>query len=448
MAGCDKEELVTLFPPQGWPLIRSIMAQLDDHDLLREVEDTDGLPAVDPGLVEHFEQLTRRPRAAAARMPRTAISITGTSTVLNECIRDAFIETGFPIVTASETRGTGDGVDTVFVHRSSTVAGGTRPDPDESVLTVLAVSAGGWHAAGPTNAQPFPQDVDAVHRWMLSKAGSDRTGTEPVEKSYAHNLVSAQLVLATLKAVAREVDAAETAAKPPLDPVRVLADRPQFMVTSPDLVSEPHPVTTLTALDTSSGEKWHPVPTDPVGAEEELILGALEPLWAGLFSRFEGPTPGSLEQLPMGMAEAGTVGTGTSKRMFAGTGLTTAQARLDALSAASTHLAFDGFVPASHMAEEDAVNVSWSRQTAAADATAQLLDRQAQWYPVSTPEEHLSPRTRRMWAALVLRYHRTLNLETAALSLNPPAGCGGLPGCGFGGLCGVRAWRGVGPCCP
>lgn len=418
MAGCDPEELIGRFPTQGRPLIRSIMEQLDEHDLLREVETHESIPADNSSLEEYFEQLTRRPRAAAARMARTAIGITGTCAVLNEAVRLAFTEVGFATVTTTHIPATDDGVNTVLVHRSPLDAEGARPAAAEGVLTVLAVSGGGWHAAGPTNAQPFPQDVEAVHRWVRTKVPMrDRTDPEPdIGGIYAFNLVAAQLALAALNAVAREIEAVEMSAQPPLEPAQVLAARPQFMVTSPSLVSEPHPVTTLTPLNPSNGEVWHPTQVGTPESTDDSVLDALEPLWAGLFSRFAGPTPGSHEQLPLGMAEAGTVDAGVPGRLVAGTGLTTAEARLDALSVAATDLALNDFSPIDGGFAQDTLTVSWSREAAAADATVGMLDRHAQWHPVGTPEELFSPRTRRMWAALVLRYHRTLRMETAALA--------------------------------
>lgn len=160
------------------------------------------------------------------------------------------------------------------------------------------------------------------------------------------------------------------------------------MVTTDELVSEPHRLPLLPELDAGRTGGFPEAP-EPAPLLTDR-LDALAPLWDRVFGPVGEPVPGDLPQLPVGLARAG-------RRGVSGCGATTAQARLDAL-VGSLHAVAWG--PDAGPAGR---GLGSTRAEAVGDAVGDLVLRAAVPWKEVDPPGPMSAAARRLWAALTLR---------------------------------------------
>ena len=236
-------------------------------------------------------------------------------------------------------------------------------------------------------------------------AGSDVPGAPAVDRAPAAPgpllgvLVGAQLALAMLGSTAR---AARDGSAP--------GTRPEYLVTTGGLVSEPHPHVTLPRL-TDHGrpldvDSWRSgVPHDENG--DPAALDLLEPVWDSVLGVVGQPLPLDLPQLPVGLAalvddEGCTLG---------GVGTTTAAARLDVVLGALRVVA--GGPPG---ALRGSLGLGMSAAAARADAVCRLVHRSdLPWSPAPLDTATLGADVRRLHAALTLQLARPVSITLTVL---------------------------------
>ncbi|OOC55899.1 MULTISPECIES: hypothetical protein [Nocardiopsis] len=401
-AGFTRRALTERFPAGGRPFLEGVLDQLEEHGFLREAEEEHGLSESELAAYPHVESLTARPYAALRALAESTVRIRSSCPLLEAEVRRALGRAGFREVHAD----TGPGTGALLTTRLSV------PGREEA-LHLVDTERGVW-VSGPRNTSGGPELVDRVRAWFgghgalgapeasgaaETSEGSGGSGVSGVpgasgnEESpglaITRSLVAAQLALALVAQVARSVDAAE----PPGDP--------EFMVTTDELVSEPHPFVALPALDPRVEA---PLPTGAVPAEEvPERLDAVAHLWDRVFGPVGEPRPDDLEQLPVGLARV-------ERSSLLGAGTTTASARLDALTTALHAVARpegsgrgtgDG---GRARAGDPGFGLGLTPSAAVGEAVGDLVVRvRDRWKDVDRPEP-MSASARRLWAALTLRF--------------------------------------------
>ncbi|MFD6948766.1 hypothetical protein A6A08_15075 [Nocardiopsis sp. TSRI0078] len=319
-AGFTRQALTERFPAGGRPFLEGVLDQLEEHGFLREVEEEHGLSETELAAYPHVESLTARPYAALRALAESTVRVRSSCPLLEAEVRRALGRAGFREVHAD----TGPGTGALLTTRLSV------PGREEA-LHLVDTGRGVW-VSGPRNAPGGPGLVERVRAWFAAPgasgegASSGADGAAGVDEenpalAVTRSLVAAQLALALVAQVARSVDGTE----PPGDP--------EFMVTTDELVSEPHPFVALPALDPGTEA---PPPGGAAPPEEVPDqLDAVAHLWDRVFGPVGEPRPDDLEQLPVGLARV-------ERSPFLGAGTTTASARLDALLTALHAVAWPG----------------------------------------------------------------------------------------------------------
>ncbi|MFL1435073.1 serine/threonine-protein kinase [Nocardiopsis protaetiae] len=360
-SGFTRAALVERFPAKGRAVLVGILDQLDEHGFLREAEEEHGLSATEQAAYPHLEALTERPFAALRALAGTTVRVRAESVPVEAAVRRALGRAGFRDVSAD----TGPPEPGVLATVRSSVPG--HPE----ALHVIVAEHGVW-AAGPRDASASPEALAALRAWAA--ALDEPAGADPgaPESEAARTLVAAQLALAVVAHVARVTGGTADAANP------------EFLVTTDELVSEPHRLPLLPPLDAERTGDFPPAP-EPAPLLTDR-LDALAPLWDRVFGPVGEPAPGDLPQLPVGLARAEA----------GGCGATTAEARLDALIASLHAVAWRAPGPAGR-------GLGSTRAEAVGDAVGDLVLRATvPWKEVDPPGPMSAP-ARRLWAALTLR---------------------------------------------
>ncbi|MGQ4271006.1 hypothetical protein [Nocardiopsis changdeensis] len=364
-SGFTREALVGGFPEKGRPVLTGVLDQLEEHGFLREAEEEHELEGTEQAVYPHLEALTSRPFAALRALGGTAVRVRAESVPVEAAVRRALGRAGFRDVSAD----TGPPEPGVLAAVRSAVPG--HPE----ALHVIVAERGVW-AAGPRDAPASPEALAALRSWAAAldePAGADpgAPGSEA-----ARTLVAAQLALSVVAHVARVTEGAAGAASP------------EFLVTTDELVSEPHRLPLLPPLDAGRTEDF-PAAPEPAPPTTDR-LDALAPLWDRVFGPVGEPAPGDLPQLPVGLARTG-------RRGASGCGTTTAQARLDALIG-SLHAVAWGSAPG-----DVGRGLGSTRAEAVGDAVGDLVLRAGVPWKEVDPPGPMSAAARRLWAALTLR---------------------------------------------
>ncbi|MFE0268112.1 hypothetical protein ACFWZ7_13455 [Nocardiopsis alba] len=377
-AGFERETLLGGFPERGRPFLASILDQLEEHGFLRELEpEPEDLAPAERAAYPHLESLTRRPHAALAALREGTVRVRSSHPELAAEAARALVRAGVGTVR----------VDPEDAPESPLLLT-TRWEPAEGEPAEhLIASGGGLWLSGPRDRSAGPDLVAPLRRWFASrKETSDGTAPDEAASRLVHTLVCAQLALALVAHVARD---AEDAAP---------AEDAEFMVTTDELVSEPRVFSVLSPLNP---EATGPIPVWEAAEPPEVpaLLDSVTHLWDRVFGPVAEPRPGSLPQLPVGLARSGTV---------VGCGPTTAEARLDALLRA---LRPEVWLPS---AAPVGLGLGLTPETAIGAAVADLALRMPgeRWKDVAAPD--LSPGSRRLWAALTLRLGVTASLVVHA----------------------------------
>lgn len=419
-AGTTVDELVGLLPVAAAEFVRGLFDQLEGHNLLCFVEEPTA-EAV-PGL-PYFEHSAQRPLAAARRMGQVQLLLVSTDQVLLDECRSALAEAGFGKIqselVAAEEMAALPGCDGRARVAMLQLAGRRGPEP-----VAAAIEAGGWRVTGPTNGQLDMSQLPLLLEWARGRDGSVPTQHSAVSR-LGDKLAAGQMALAAMAAM--EPQGSETA----------------FMVTNPDIVSEPHPLFQLERLPSADSQAapantW----TQPMLAElaeapqpdPADILPCYESLWQGLLTPWNGPDPGQLSQLPMGAAQAGF------KRFdlpdIQESGLSTAAARVNCLEALAT-------VWAGEAGPHRTRRVGHTPAAALAAGMIHALDKRPGWTRLAEPDAagQFPARARRLFSTLSLRFgiDAKIAMETLPLAAEPqfratvvdgsgtPIGCGIAP---------------------
>lgn len=372
-SGFTRSALVAGFPKSGRPFLKGMLDQLEEHRFLREAEQEvpeEELSQAQRAAYPHLEALTPRPFAALRALAESTVRVRSECPLLEAEVRRALARSGIGEV-GSETGPNAPG--TLLAARIAT------PGAPEA-LYLVAAGRGVW-VSGPRNAPADGELAGRLRAWFArlpeeggpeGYAGADDPGLSPTR-----TLVAAQLALALVAHAARTAGGAEPTA----------AD-PEFMVTTDELVSEPHPFAVLPDLDPATVAE-SPEPEEP----PDTVTGRLDAvthLWDRVFGPVGEPVPGDLPQLPAGLAriERGTA---------AGCGSTTAEARADALAEA-LHAVVWRSAPSG-----TGRGVGLTRAAAIGEAIGDLALSDGRWKDVDPPEA-LSASARRLWSALTLRF--------------------------------------------
>ena len=364
-SGFTRTALVEGFPARGRAVLVDILDRLAEHGFLREAEEEHTLSATEQAAYPHLEALTSRPFAALRALAGTVVRVRAESAPVRAAVVRALERAGFRGVSA----GTGPPEPGTAATVLSVVPG--RP----KALHVIVAERGVW-AAGPRDASVSPETLAALRTWVSTL--DEPPGSDPGAPGadLARTLVAAQLALAVVAHVARAVEGGADATSP------------EFLVTTDELVFEPHRLPLLPPLDAGRTEGFPEVP-EPAPLVTDR-LDALAPLWDRVFGPVDEPAPGDLPQLPVGLARTGPRG-------VSGCGTTTAEARLDALVGSLHTVAW------SSTAEDAGLGLGSTRAEAIGDAIGDLVLRsEVPWKEVEPPEP-ASATARRLWAALTLR---------------------------------------------
>jgi len=333
-AGFTRESLVATFPAPGRPFLEGVLDQLEDHGFLRELEDEHELSASERVAYPHLESLTARPFAALRALADSTVRVRSECPLLEAEVRRALGRAGFREVHAD----TGPGAGVLLTARIGVPGRGESP-------YLVAAGDGVW-LSGPRDAPGDAALVERVREWFGGSA-PDGTGTgsgSGAGLAITRALVAAQLALALVAHVARAVDEPVDPGPGPAADDGTSSD-PEFMVTTDELVSEPHPFVALPPLGEGRpggpmSAPWPapppPGPVPPSSLPERL--DRVTHLWDRVFGPVGEPAPGDLPQLPVGLARV-------ARSDVHGCGFTTAEARLDALLTALGSVAWPG-VPA------------------------------------------------------------------------------------------------------
>lgn len=365
-AGFERDTLLERFPERGRPFLEGILDQLEEHGFLRDLEPE----LVDPSPVEqaayaHLESLTRRPYAALKALRQSMVRVRSSSPPLSAEVVRALQRAGFGNVHVDPCPAPKGPI--LLTTRLESADG-------EGAEHLIAAGRGLW-SVGPRNRPLSPDLSERVVAWFTGLENEHRVPDEAVLR-LTRTLVAAQLALALVAHVARTAEGAQ----PDLDP--------EFMVTTDELVSEPHTFLLAAPLNPTELERTSaPDPAEPPEVPE--LLDSVTHLWDRVFGPVAEPLPGELPQLPVGLALAGEV---------AGCGLTTAQARLDALVGALHRVVW---LPTDAPAGR---GLGLTPVAAIGAAVGDLLQGlpEERWKDMGVPD--LSPTARRLWAALTLRF--------------------------------------------
>lgn len=326
--GVRLEDLLESVPPQARRATETLWRELEEHRLIC------ALGAAPEGLLgEHFERTARDPGRAGDRAATAEVTCAGNPELVTQ-LHAALADTGLPLRPGGWPA---TGPDTwLGAHRAAIV---TLVLPQER-HRVLLTGAGGWRLVGADPADAASRR--AVRGWLDAREAS---GVVPLPErdEISDHLAAAQAVLAVLSLLADGT--------PP--------GPPTYHVTTPDVVSETHPLLVLP----DPGPADHPVDLQdlldaiPATASLDDALRQAEPLWNGPLSPWRGPVPADLPQLPVGLATAGS-----GDVEVIGVGLDTADARascLEQLAGLGSDLAVgrDALAAASRAIHADA----WSR---------------------------------------------------------------------------------------
>lgn len=367
-AGFTRTALVEGFPERGRAVLTGILDRLEEHGFLREAEEEHGLDTAETAAYPHLEALTTRPFAALRALAATPVRVRAESVPVEAAVRRALGRAGFRDVSAD----TGPPEPGMLATARSAVPGSPE------ALHVVAAERGVW-TAGPRDTAASPAALDALRAWC--RGLDEPAGADPgaPESEAVRTLVAAQLALAVVAHVARTAGGAAPGAA---------EAGPEFMVTTDELVSEPHRLPLLPELDAGRTGAFPGAP-EPAPLVTDR-LDALAPLWDRVFGPVGEPVPGDLPQLPVGLARAGRGG-------GSGCGATTAEARLDAL-VGSLHAAAWG--PG---AGPGGRGLGSTRAEAVGDAVGDLVLRAGVPWKEVDPPGPMSAAARRLWAALTLR---------------------------------------------
>ncbi|WP_431868377.1 hypothetical protein [Nocardiopsis eucommiae] len=352
-AGFHRSELLGRFPEAGRPFLAGILDQLEEHRFLRDLEpEPASLTEAERAAYPHLESVTHRPYAALAALRTSVVRVRSSCPLLEARVRRALARAGFgevhadtgpvpeaPVLLTARLSPSGDAV-------GAEVHADTGPVPEAPVpLTARpslpgdAANAGSEHVVaagdglwltGPRDRPGTPDLSGRLRAWFAGReeSGPDRPEPDAEALGVTRSLVAAQLTLALVAQVARGVSAPGSAPVP--------GPGPEFMVTTDELVSEPH---TLLVADPLDPRATRPLPRT---APEEFApaeplevpdrLDAVTHLWDRVFGPVGEPAPGDLSQLPVGLARSGRL---------AGYGLTTALARENALVNALNAVVWD-----------------------------------------------------------------------------------------------------------
>ncbi|MFE9243083.1 hypothetical protein [Nocardiopsis sp. NPDC006938] len=317
-AGFHRDDLLGRFPEAGRPFLAGILDQLAEHRFLRDLEpEPDTLTEAERAAYPHLESVTHRPYAALAALRTGVVRVRSSCPLLEAQVRRALARAGFGEVHADTGPEPEEPV--LLTARLALAEGadgsGAGAEPSEHVV---AAGDGLW-LTGPRDRPGTPDLSGRLRAWFAGRdAGADHGEPDPAALAVTRSLVAAQLALAMVAQVARSVSAPESLPE--------LGVGPEFMVTTDELVSEPH---TLLMADPLAPDARRALPAPPpeefAPAEPLEIpdrLDALTHLWDRVFGAVGAPAPGELTQLPVGLARSGR---------YAGYGLTTALARENAL---------------------------------------------------------------------------------------------------------------------
>jgi hypothetical protein len=387
-AGFTRRALTEGFPARGRPFLEGVLDQLEEHGFLREVEEEHGLTESEAAAYPHLESLTGRPYAALRALARSTVRVRSSCPRLEAEVRRALERAGFREVRAD----TGPGTGALLTTRLSV------PGREEA-LHLVDAGHGVW-VSGPRNTSADPGLVERVRAWFegLGAAGAPGAGEGP-GLAVTRSLVAAQLALALVAEVARGTDGDDGPEGP---------DDPEFMVTTDELVSEPHPFVALPVLDPRVEE---PLPAG--GAVPEEVpeqLDSVTHLWDRVFGPVGEPRPDELDQLPVGLARVG-------RSPVVGAGATTAAARLDALVAALHTVAWPegagrgaGTGGLARGGGSLGLGVGLTPAAAVGEAVGDLVVGAGDRWKDVDPPEPMSATARRLWAALTLRFGQDARL--------------------------------------
>jgi len=390
-AGVEPDRLLATVPDGGREVVSGILAQLDAHHLLREVE-----PAADEvAAFAHLETVTRRPAAAARLVASTTLRVTGDGPVAH-AVGAHLAAAGYARVLGQPTTS-----NPAVAHAPNVLARVERLGAGDAWHGVaFALGDSRTLVVGPGNRDADAcLEVAALAR--LARLGAPEEPAAP--ESLPAALVGAQLALAVLASTARACDGTA--------PGRW----PEYLVTSDGLVSEPRTHVALPrlvhegrALDVDA---W----TSGAAHDEHgdaAALRRLEPVWDPVLGLVGEPMSLDLPQLPVGLAAL----VDDDGRTLGGVGTTTAAARLDAALDA-LRLPADG--PVGHLAGSLGLGVSAS--AARADAVARLVERSdLGWRPVWRDLASMRPDVRRLHVALTRHLARpvTVSLHASEVGLH------------------------------
>lgn len=312
-AGFHRSDLLGRFPEAGRPFLAGILDQLEEHRFLRDLEpEPASLTEAERAAYPHLESATHRPYAALAALRTSVVRVRSACPLLEARVRRALARAGFGEVHAD----TGPPPESpVLLATRLSLEGDAAGHGAEHVV---AAGDGLW-LTGPRDRPGTPDLSGRLRTWFAGRENDpDRLAPDDSALEVTRSLVAAQLALALVAQVARAVSApvAETAPGPGAE----------FMVTTDELVSEPHVLCVAEPLDPRSVGALRETAAEDTGPPEPLEvpdrLDAVTHLWDRVFGPVAEPAPGNLSQLPVGLARSGR---------HAGYGLTTAQARENAL---------------------------------------------------------------------------------------------------------------------
>lgn len=380
--GVAVPDLLDRLPAAARPAAGGLLDQLEEHALLCAAT----APAEGP-LGEHFERTADDPAAASAAAARTAVEVGGDDAGLVAEILEAFAGTGLRVRASRTPAVPLPGAPGATV---TTYAPGAEPGDGDAGRSVLVLRAGDWRLVGPA---PDSRGAREALRSWATRARALAGPANAARDGIADRLAGAQAVLDTLTTLS-----ADRPGAPDATPAR-------YHLTSPDVVSEVHPLVALPDL-APGGELLAPEVLIGHGAggagTDGDFLEQTEQLWLGPLSPWSGPVPGDLPQLPVGLAVAGTAG-----HPVAEAGVDTADARaacverLAEFTAAASAAASDSATGPSGV-----IGVGRDPSHAVARAVTHWAHAHLTWTdPDEGRPETLpgSPFARRLWTALTIR---------------------------------------------
>lgn len=402
-AGFHRAELLERFPERGRPFLAGILDQLEEHGFLRELEpEPVSLTEAEQASYPHLESATHRPYAALAALRTSVVRVRSSCPLLEAEVRRALARAGFGEVHA-DTGPEPEGPILLTTRISEAHAEDAEVAENGEAEHVVAADSGLW-LAGPRNRPGTPDLSGRLRAWFAQRE-PDPAHREPDGSALrvTRTLVAAQLALALVAHVARSVSDTATVTGPDTD----RDTDPEFMVTTDELVSEPHTLLVPDPLDPTASQPLPVLAAEPTGVSEPLEipdrLDAVTHLWDRVFGPVTAPGPENLSQLPVGLARAGR---------YAGCGFTTAQARENALVKALHEVVWRA--PETTGAVGLGLGLTPVAAIGAAVGDLVLRAPEDRWKDVDLPV--LSPASRRLWTALTLRFG--VPVELALQELN------------------------------